>query len=209
MAQRDDELLPTRITLLERLKDLKDQASWQEFFDTYWKLIYGVARKAGLGDAEAQDAVQETMSSVVKNMPSFQYNPALGSFKAWLLNMTRWRIIDQMRKRPPGNATATSTGPGDPATTLIEQLVDPASADLDAVWEREWEKNLFSAAVSRVKRRVDPQKYQMFDLYVNQEWAAHKVATTFGVTVDQVYLIKHRITDMLRDEVHRLGKETT
>lgn len=209
MAQRDDELLPTRVTLLERLRDWKDQASWQEFFDTYWKLIYGVARKSGLGDAEAQDVVQETMSGVAKHMPSFQYNPALGSFKAWLLNLTRWRIIDQARKRPPASVSVTHTGLDGPATALIDQIIDPASADLDAVWEREWERNLFNAAVTRVKRRVDPQKYQMFDLYVNQEWAADKVAATFGVAVDQVYLIKHRITEMLRDEIHRLGQETT
>ena len=48
-------------TLLSRLKNADDHAGWQEFFDTYWKLIYGVARKAGLNDAEAQDAVQETV----------------------------------------------------------------------------------------------------------------------------------------------------
>jgi len=52
--------------LLSRLKDWRDDASWQEFFDTYWRLIYGVARKAGLSDAEAQDIVQETVFSVVR-----------------------------------------------------------------------------------------------------------------------------------------------
>ena len=34
------ELAPTRLSLLERLRDMDDRASWQEFFDTYWKLIY-------------------------------------------------------------------------------------------------------------------------------------------------------------------------
>ena len=31
-----EELIPTRWSLLNRLKDLEDQQSWQEFFDTYW-----------------------------------------------------------------------------------------------------------------------------------------------------------------------------
>jgi RNA polymerase sigma-70 factor (ECF subfamily) len=61
VAKNDEELIPTRATLLDRMKDWKDQSSWQEFFDTYWKLIYGVARKGGLSDAEAQDVVQETI----------------------------------------------------------------------------------------------------------------------------------------------------
>src|SRR6266498_1052034 len=99
MPVQKDELIPTRATLLQRLKDWQDRSSWQEFFDTYWKLIYGVARKAGLTDAEAQDVVQETLVSVAKHMPTFNYDPALGSFKAWLLNMTRWRMISQFRKR--------------------------------------------------------------------------------------------------------------
>ena len=40
---------------LARLQDLTDQESWKDFFDTYWRLIYSVAIKSGLSDAEAQD----------------------------------------------------------------------------------------------------------------------------------------------------------
>src|SRR5579864_2653451 len=121
------ELIPTRATLIERLKNWQDQASWQEFFDIYWQLIYCVARKAGLSEVEAQDVVQETLMAVAKNVPTFKYDPALGSFKGWLLNMARWRIIDQLRKRgplsrhhnrsdSPGNSTRTAT---------IEAVPDP------------------------------------------------------------------------------------
>src|SRR6267143_3775577 len=99
MAAQRSELIPTRATLLQRLKDWQDRSSWQEFFDTYWKLIYGVARKAGMTVDEAQDVVQGTMVSGARQMPTFKYDPALGSFKGWLLNMTRWRITDQLRKR--------------------------------------------------------------------------------------------------------------
>src|SRR6185503_15772399 len=54
-----DSLLPTRRSLLSRLRDWQDDAGWREFFDTYWRLIYNVARKSGLADAEAQDVVQK------------------------------------------------------------------------------------------------------------------------------------------------------
>src|SRR5690349_17263653 len=91
----------TRATLLARLENLQDQASWQEFFDIYWRLIYGVAHQAGLTDVEAEDVVQETMISVAKHMPTFKYDPTIGSFKGWLLKLTRWRILDQLRKRAP------------------------------------------------------------------------------------------------------------
>src|SRR6266487_3769354 len=102
MKNDSDELLATRWTLIERLKNWDDQESWRQFFDTYWKLIYGVAIKSGLTHPEAQDVVQETVISVCKSMHNFKADPAYGSFKAWLLNLTRWRITDQFRKRRRG-----------------------------------------------------------------------------------------------------------
>ena len=197
----------TRASLIRRLKNWQDDTSWQDFFKVYWKLIYGVARKAGLSDDEAQDVVQETLISVAKHMPTFEYNPAIGSFKTWLLNMTRWRIIGQFRKRQPAAAHAHTTSTG--RTDTIDGLVDPNAPDLDAAWEAEWESNLLHAAMDNLKRRIDPQRCQVFDFYVNKEWPADQVAARFGISVDQVYQIKHRVTDLLREEVSRLEKEMT
>lgn len=211
MAEPIDELIPTRATLIQRLKDWQDQASWQDFFDTYWKLIYGVAVKGGLTRTEAQDVVQEIMVAVAKNMPTFQYDPSIGSFKGWLLNMTRWRIADQIRKR---NKHLLDILPEDrkedgkeDETQAINRLADPIPQNLEELWDEEWEINLLAAAVAKVKRQLDPQKYQVFDFYVNKGWAPGKVADAFDVPVEQVYMIKHRVTDLIKDEVKRLEKE--
>jgi RNA polymerase sigma-70 factor (ECF subfamily) len=93
------DFLPTRRSLLSRLKSCDDQTGWQEFFETYWRLIYGVAIKAGLNDAEAQDAVQETVIAVSKYIGEFTYNPEKCSFKTWLLRLTRQRVWRQLQKR--------------------------------------------------------------------------------------------------------------
>jgi RNA polymerase sigma-70 factor (ECF subfamily) len=207
MAEATKELIPTRATLIQRLKDWQDQPSWQEFFDTYWKLIHGVAIKAGLTEAEAQDVVQETMIAAAKHMPTFQYDPGLGSFKAWLLNMTRWRIIDHVRKRKRQHLNLAAVEDTVGGTGAVNRVMDPASQNLDALWDAEWEKNLLDAALAKIKRKVDPQKYQIFDFYVNKEWPPEKVAKTFGVPVEQVYLIKHRLTGMIKDEVKRIEAE--
>lgn len=208
MRQDRDDLIPTRASLIGRLRDWQDQASWQDFFDTYWKLIYGVGRKAGLNDTEAQDVVQETMVSVAKHMPKFKYDPAIGSFKAWLLTMTRWRIIAQFRKRGP-IADEPRTSNDKTATALVEKIADESGHKWEEVWEAEWETNLLEAAIVRVQRRIDPEKYQIFDFYVNKDWPPAKVAERFHVSVDQVYLVKHRITEAIRSEVKRLQSEIT
>src|SRR5438067_2165112 len=89
--------LKTRRTLVSRLRNLDDQESWRVFFDRYWELLYNVARQAGLSEPEAQDTVQETIIAVAKAMPDFRYDPARGSFKQWLLRITRRRIVDHLR----------------------------------------------------------------------------------------------------------------
>ena len=78
---RTSGLLATRRSLVDRLENWEDRKHWQEFFDTYWKLIYSAARKSGLTDAEAQEVVQETVITVAKKVGQLHYDPAVGSFK--------------------------------------------------------------------------------------------------------------------------------
>jgi RNA polymerase sigma factor (sigma-70 family) len=207
MAEAVDDLEATRTTLIDRLKNWQDQRSWEDFFNTYWKLIYGVARKSGLTDTEGQEVVQETMISVAKHMPTFHYNRSIGSFRAWLLKMTRWRITDQLRKRARSIATASFSSETTLGTSTIDKIVDPTGLSLKAIWDAEWENNLVAVAIIKVKRQIDPQKYKIFDFYVNKAWTPEKVAATFGVSTGQVYLAKHRITELIKKEIRRLETE--
>jgi RNA polymerase sigma factor (sigma-70 family) len=199
-----DELIPTRQSLLGRLKDWDDQDSWKAFFDTYWRLIYNTAVKAGLTDAEAQDVVQETIISVLKGIRTFKYDSASGSFKSWLLRATGWRIIDQFRKRQRGIDQRKGEAPTGTGTATIERLPDPAGLALEVTWNDEWDKNLMDAARDRVKRRVDPKQYQIFDLHVFKGWSVSRVARALKVNPGRVYLTKHRITSLIKKEIQYL-----
>lgn len=198
----------TRHSLLSRLKQSNAQESWREFFDAYWRLIYTTGLKAGLTDAEAQEVVQETVLTVVKKIKSFHYDPAVGSFKGWLLTIVRWRIGDQFRKRPRQiQSPSPRWGQEMSGTATLERIPDPSPINLDAVWEEEWQSALFAAALLRVKRQANARHYQMFDLHAIKHWSVDKVAQTLGVSVGQVRLAKHRITALMRREVARLEKE--
>jgi RNA polymerase sigma-70 factor (ECF subfamily) len=198
----ESEFIPTRKSLITRLKSWEDQRSWQEFFDTYWKFIYSIARKSELTDAEAEDVVQETLLTVAKKMPTFHYDPMIGRFKGWLATITRSRIVDQVRKR--GRLVSASPIAAD--TTKTAEVVDSATQQFDKLWDAEWNNNLLEAAKARVRRRADPQQYQLYDYYVTKEWPPQKVAEHFGVSIDRVYLAKHRIGKMIAEEVERLEK---
>ena len=206
MSDKKNELLPTRASLLERMRDWQNQTSWQEFFDLYWKLIYGVARKAGLSDSEAQDVVQEVLVHVAKQMPTFRFDPALGSFKGWLCTKTRWCIFAQFHQRA---RHPLPTPPVNNDSSLSPEIPDPAASAMDEAWEREWQQSLFESAFSQLKHRHDGQDLQIFDFYVRKELPAKEVAARFGVSVDQVHLAKHRVKEALKKEIARLEREGT
>jgi RNA polymerase sigma-70 factor (ECF subfamily) len=201
----DDEFIPTRATLIQRLKNWQDQASWQDFFETYWKLIYGLARRLGLSEDDAQDVVQETLISVAQAMPNFKYDPRLGSFKSWLRQVIRRRIADHLRKRVPGTySLQTETETED--SSVLKELPD-TSPSMEQFYEQEWQKNLLDSAVANVKRKLDPTRYQIFDFYVNRGWPPEKVAAAFNIPIDKVYMAKHRITEMIKAEAKRIEDE--
>jgi RNA polymerase sigma-70 factor (ECF subfamily) len=201
-----EELIPTRDSLLSRLKDWRDDESWREFFNTYWKLVYGVALKAGLTDEEAEEVVQETVITVARRIPEFRYDPAVCSFKTWLLNLTRWRIVDQLRKRRT-HAAAISLRPESAGrTSMVERVADPVSLNLDSVWNQEWERQVLGAAIQHVKRKVNPEHYQIFHLCVFKEWPVKKVADELEVSAAQVYLAKHRVGALLKKEVKAMER---
>jgi RNA polymerase sigma factor (sigma-70 family) len=203
MPDTAHDLISTRWTLIARLKDWDDHESWREFFDSYWRLIYGVAIKSGLTHAEAQDVVQETIVSVSKNMKDFRADPSFGSFKSWLLTLTRWRITDQVRRRgrevhlAPGENLSTA----DSSRTRPEDRMPDPDAAFDKIWEQEWEHHVIEQALEKVKHECDARHYQVFYLNAIKQVPAARVAELLNINVDQVYLIKHRLGKIFEDAV--------
>jgi len=195
----------TRSSLVHRLRNWSDHGSWQDFFDTYWKLIYAVAIKAGLSEAEARDVVQETLVAVAKQMRDGGYDRTKSSFKNWLCLITRRRIIDHFRKRTdPKLRSAPQSQDETSRTDTIARVPDPASLELDSVWEEEWQKNLLDAAIEHVKPLVTPKQFQIFDLSVLRDLPVGEVTKLLKVNTAQVYLARHRVGALIKKEAKRL-----
>jgi RNA polymerase sigma-70 factor (ECF subfamily) len=201
-----DPIAVTRQSLIARLNDWGDQKKWQEFFETYWRLIHSVAMRAGLRDDEAQEVVQETCIAVAKNVAG--YDSKAGSFKSWLLQMARWRITDQFRKRQEKRFGRGAARDDDDtrATGTIDRLPGAGQAAFTEMWEEEWQLHVLAAALTRVKRRVEAKHYQIFDCVVVKQWSAAKAAKELGVNIAQVYLVKHRLKAMLKKELAEIER---
>jgi len=176
----------------------------RQFFDTYWQLLYNTGLKAGLTHNEAEEVVQEVVISVAKKMGEFKTNPAAGSFKAWLLTLTQWRIKDQLRKRVREQELRHNPSEDATRTATIERMPDPAVGALQAEWDAEWEKHLVHTALERVKKNSKPEMFQVFDLMVNKQWSALRVSRRLRMNLARVYYAKCKVAALLKREIKRL-----
>ena len=195
--------LRTRPSLLLRVKAWDDSTSWNEFHRLYRKLVYGLARRSGLSHADAEDVTQEVFKRVAETIHAFESNPDRGSFRGWLMNLTRWRITDKFRNQPK-NEHHSAKSPDETAnrTSTIDRVPDGGNADAD--WEKEWQRHLLDAACERIARKVKAQHYKIFDLYIRQQWPVPKIAESLGTNPANVYVIAHRLTKQLKAEVESL-----
>ena len=207
VANREDERVQTSWTLVGRIKNVQDEESWTRFYDLYKGLILGVSMKAGLGKEEAEDVLQATMASVNKKIGEFEADPKRGSFSAWLLQLTRWRIHDQLDKRLPrgsgqGNAP-TATG----VTPTVERVADTRTVDLEALCDAEWKQRLMQQALRELQLEVRAEHYQIFHLVELEQKPVAEVAAALGRSRAQVYVVKHRVSVALKRILKRLQRE--
>lgn len=200
----------TRKTLIEKLDNWSDWSSWDEFYRTYSGFVFHVARKSGLTDEEASDVVQETFIGVAKNLQKKKFDTTQGSFKSFLLNQARWRILDQFRRKKKQQEREANLHFEDDErnTAPIDRCADPRGVLLEDLWDKEWKEQVMEIALRRVRAMVSPRQFQIFSCYVIKHWPVERLKAELGVNAAQVYLAKHRVGRLLRKEAARLSEET-
>ena len=195
----------TRASLLQRVRDWRDDASWRDFARTYSLLIRSLALKSGLTQDEAAEVVQATLIRGADAIRDFRYDAERGSFKQWMGIQTKWKINDLLRRRQreqkiflernePGTGTRTAT---------LERFPEERN-ELAAFLDRDWQEAVAAAAVARVKAAVKPKHYQIFDLHAVKQWPLRRISRTLGVSVPQVYLIKSRVSLLLKVQTRQV-----
>ena len=202
----ENEMSQTRQSLLSRLKRDGDDNSWQELFDTYWKLVYSVCLRAGLNDSEAQEVVQEVFVALTKSIENYEYDRSRCMFRTWLCRIVQRRISNYLRDnrhwREGRQTNATSSDESDP----VNGIPDEREWD-EHIWDEEWERNLLYQALKRVREKVDPIQYQIFDLHVMKERPVSAVTKMLGVNRARIYLAKHRVSKMVEAEARQLEQQ--
>ena len=197
-----DDALLTRLSLLVRLENPDDHAAWQQFVELYGRLVYGFARDRDLQDADAADLTQEVFLDIAPKAGQWRYDPAQGSFRGWLYGVTRHKLARFFERR-----RAQPIGSGD--TNANHRLAEEPGAgdDLEAVWEKEFQQQLFRVAAAKIRDSFAPNTWQAFWRTAVDGEEGAKVAAELGLSVGAVYVAKSRVLARLSEQIKLMNVE--
>ena len=183
----------TRSSVLRAVADKENEAAWQRLFDLYAGFVYSIARSKGLKPEDADDVVQVVFSDLARNLPTFQYDHAKGKFRSYLIGLVHWRVMDKLK---------TDKRDADLKAEFCEeaQLTAPAAAD-DGFLEREWQAAALEEALRRIKTGVRPEHYAAFVASAVEGQDTDIVMRLYGLSRDNLYQIRKRLTEKLRETV--------
>ncbi len=182
----------TRSSVLRAVANTENEAAWQRLFDLYAGFVFSIARSKGLNDADADDIVQVVFTDLARNLPTFQYDRAKGKFRAYLSGLVNWRVMDKLKV---GKRDA------DLKASFMEEAKSTAAVDDAAFEENEWQAAALEEALRRIKPDVNPEHYAAFVASAIEGQDTETVMRLYGISSDNLYQIRKRLTAKLRETV--------
>lgn len=186
-----NEKLYTRETLLIKLRNQHDDASWEEFVSYYSNYVFAVLKEMGVEFDDLDDIKQSILLKIWKKIPDFDYNPEKGSFRAWLCTVIRNTVYNYFRDR---------------VSTYELKDEDSINAEVDKIAQREWMTHIASLAWENIKGDFSDSVRETY-IQISQGRKSDEIAAALGISPGSVYVYKERVQKALRKEVRRLDKE--
>ena len=186
---------PTSKSLLVKARDCSDQAAWCRLTELYEPLIERWVRPHVAQRADAEDLVQEVMTTLVRELPRFDHNERPGAFRSWLRTITIHRLRAYWDKR---DARPAGAGGADPQEALA-QLADPSSA-LAVSWDEEHDRHVTKTLLASIRLEFQPATWRAFERQVREGRSASEVAEEMSLSVNAVLIAKSRVLKRLREK---------
>jgi RNA polymerase sigma-70 factor (ECF subfamily) len=177
--------------LLARARD-RDTEAWRRLVQLYSPLVFFWARRAGLGDADAADVVQDVWLAVAAALERFRRDSS-GTFRGWLWTITRNKLHDHFRNR---QAQPTAAG-GTDAQHFLQTLSEQEPADETGVHEHA----LLHRALELIRPEFEERTWRAFWRMTVDGRPAAEVGPELGMTTNAVHQAKFRVLHRLREEM--------
>ena len=191
----------TRKSLLFRIRDSEDHHSWEQFAEIYAPIINRFCLWRGLDREDARDLTQDVLVIVAKAIKSFDYDPAKGAFRNWLLTVTRNEISSFVKKKNRSPKTF-----GNETLTNILDKQEPEKEEMD-VWERDYRQQLFHWATGIVQSEFEPTTWKAFWETAVLGHKGTEVARNLELSTGAVYTAKSRVLKRLREKIATVANE--
>ena len=182
----------TRSSVLRAVANTENEAAWNRLFDLYAGFVYSIARRKGLKPEDADDMVQVVFADLARNLPTFRYDREKGRFRSYLAGLVNWRVTDKLR---------LAKRDADLKADFWEEARAAAGQDDDEFSEREWQSAAMEEALRRMKPEVRPEHYAAFVASAVEGQDTEAVLKLYGISRDNLYQIRTRLTAKLRDTV--------
>ncbi len=192
----------TSLTLLESLRDARNDVAWQRFDAMYRPMLVAFGRRLGLDVHDAEDAAQRTVMTFCTAHRTGKYNHERGRLKHWLLTVVQNEIRDLYTERARQPLPAGRQQSFDRA---LRQLRD--SDPVAALWAREWHIHLICECLRRARALLQPRDLRVFRMTAVEGRAAPDVARVMGMTPEAVRQVKHRALTLLRSAMADVESE--
>ena len=182
----------TRSSVLRAVANTENEAAWQRLFDLYAGFIFSIARSKGLKPEDSDDIVQIVFTDLARNLPTFQYDRSKGKFRSYLAGLVHWRVMDRLKAGKRDMELKTS---------FFNEAQPLVSPDDDRFAEREWQAAALEEALRRIKPDVRPEHYAAFVASAVEGQDTEAVMRLYGLSRDNLYQIRKRLTEKLRETV--------
>ncbi|MEM7806938.1 MAG: sigma-70 family RNA polymerase sigma factor [Planctomycetota bacterium] len=181
----------TRLSLISRIGSPGDTQAWTEFVQLYGPLVYSIARRRGLQDADACDLVQDVMREVSRSVTRFEPDPELGRFRGWLGVIVR-RMLSRFFERSRRQVVGTG------GTTNHLVISVALGEEEEDAWDQEHRQHMFRWAAGRVHCEFTETTWRAFWLTAVDGVSAKRAAEECGLSVGAIYIAKSRVLNRLR-----------
>lgn len=189
----------TSHSLIERVNDPANGAAWAEFLGIYQPVVYRMARRRGLQDADALDVVQQVFASIARSIDTWKGGEGRPPFRSWLTTVARNAITNALTRRPRDRAAGS--------TSVVQQL-NAVSAPEETASEiiREARREMIHWAARQIRSEFTEQTWDIFWKTSIDGVAVAEVAASTGRSVGAIYVARHRVLTRLKEKVAEVSQ---
>ena len=181
-------------SLIDRVKDMSDGASWLEFMGIYQPVVYRLARRRGMQDADAQDVVQLVFSSISRSLDGWKSVVDQPPFRAWLTTIARNAITTALtRRRPDQGAGSTSVA------IALDGLPSAEQSDAELIMEAR--REIVRWAAEQIRPEFAELTWDIFWKTAMEDVSVADVSKSSGRSTGAIYVARHRVLARLKEKI--------